>query len=90
MKNKSLKEILVPAIMLFVIAAVCTPIGMAVLYWIAKNEGRLELLMECIPSKKRPENGKKAIITIPLILAIVIALAFMIMSETGFSRVTIF
>ena len=64
-----------------VIAAVCTPIAMAVLYWIAKNEGRLDLLMECIPSKKRIETGKKAIITIPLVLAIVIAMAFMIMSE---------
>lgn len=67
--------------MYMVLAAVCTPIAIAALYWIAKHEGRLEQLKECLPHKKTEDEKKKSLITIPFILATVIALLFMVANE---------
>ncbi len=58
-----------------IIAAVTTPLAFCMLYKIAKNEGRTVELMECLPKK---QQGKEKLVTLSLILAIIVAIAYIV------------
>ncbi len=58
-----------------VMAAVMTSIAVCVLIWIARNEGRIQRLQE-IWTTRHERKGK--MITIPLIIALLLAFAFMV------------
>lgn len=60
----------------FLLAVICTPLAGCVLVWIAGNEGRKNALKELFASRKRKEK----LITLPLIIAIVICLVFMVLT----------
>lgn len=59
----------------FLLAVICTPLAGCVLVWIAGNEGRPDALKALVDSRK---IKKVKLITIPLLIAIVICLAYMI------------
>lgn len=61
-----------------VIAAVTTALGGCVLAWIAKNEKREENLRAVWKTRKYKKEGK--VVTIPLLIAVVLAFAVMIFS----------
>ena len=61
--------------MSLIMAAVMTSIAVCVLVWIARNEGRTERLLR-IWTTRREKKGK--IITIPLVVAIVLSIAYMV------------
>lgn len=58
-----------------IIAAVATPLAFCMLYKIAKNENRAPELMECLPKK---QQGKERLVTVSYILAVVVAIAYII------------
>ena len=70
------QDILLMISMYFLIAVVCTPLAGCVLVWIAGNEGRSEALKALWDSRK---TRKVKLVTIPLIIALFICLAYMIM-----------
>ena len=57
-----------------VIAAVTLPLAICVLAWIAKNENRAEALRQIWAKRK---EKKEYLISIPLVIAIVISIAYM-------------
>ena len=58
-----------------VIAAICTPLAICLLYKIAKNENRVEQLKETLPGR---QEGKAKIATLSYILASVVAIGYII------------
>lgn len=58
-----------------VIAAICTPLAICMLYKIAKNENRVEQLKETLPKKR---EGKAKIVTVSYILATIVAVGYII------------
>ena len=57
-----------------IIAAVTLPLAFCVLAWIAKNENRAEALRQIWAKRK---EKKEYLISIPLVIAIVISIAYM-------------
>ena len=58
-----------------IIAAICTPLAICMLYKIAKNEGRVQQLKETLPGKK---EGKARIATASFWVATVLAVGFIV------------
>jgi membrane protease YdiL (CAAX protease family) len=58
-----------------IIAAICTPLAICMLYKIAKNEGRVEQLKETLPGKR---EGKARIATASFWVATVLAVGFIV------------
>ncbi|MBR6771164.1 MAG: CPBP family intramembrane metalloprotease [Lachnospiraceae bacterium] len=62
---------------ILVVAAVATLLALGVLIWIAKNEKREECLFAVWREKKNENKKRDKMITVPLIVAIIIALLYM-------------
>lgn len=58
-----------------ILAVVTTPLSFCMLYKIAKNEGREEQLLECVPGRQK---DKKSQITPSYVIAAVIAIAYIV------------
>ena len=58
-----------------IIAAIFTPLAICMLYKIAKNEGRVEQLIETLPGKR---EGKARIATASFWVATVLAVGFIV------------
>lgn len=67
-------DMLLVVSMYFLLAVICTPLAGCVLVWIAGNEGRQGAL-KALWDSRREKGGK--LITLPIILAILICLAYM-------------
>ncbi len=72
-------DVLLPVIGIYaVIALITTSIGLCVLVWIAKKENRKEQLSQILRGRK---ENKGKVISVPLVFAIVIAIAYMILFD---------
>lgn len=65
-----------------VIAAVTTPIAGCIIVWIAKNEGRQQAFAALFSRRKNPEKEQpQYFLSIPLIVAIVLCIGYMVCLE---------
>lgn len=69
------EELYVTISVYLVLAAITTAIAVCILSWIAKNEGRTELLKQAIPSKERKGQN---LFSIALIVGMVLSIAYMV------------
>ncbi|MBQ9142551.1 MAG: CPBP family intramembrane metalloprotease [Lachnospiraceae bacterium] len=70
------EDMLLTMSLYFLLAVICTPLAGCVLVWIAGNEGRQGALKELFDRRK---EKKEKLITIPLVIAVVMCLAYMIL-----------
>ncbi len=75
LENSKPEEMYITISIYIVISAICTSIAACILWWLAKNEGRTVQLKQVLPSKA---NKGKSLFSVGLIIAMIIALAYMI------------
>ncbi len=74
-------EVLMVISLYLLLAVICTPLAGCVLAWIAGNEGRqsaMKQLLEGRTIKKEKQEKKVKLITVPLVVALIACVAYMI------------